>query len=135
MYANRTTSERIEVLKPNEIFVFGSNEGGFHNGGAAKLALDKFGAIYGKSFGFQGQSFAIPTMDSEFNPLPLYDIQCYVNLFVDYAKCWNNSIFLVTSIGCGIAGFSPEEIAPMFKNCLNLKNVFLPELFWEILEK
>jgi hypothetical protein len=132
----RTTPERIEVLKPNEIFVFGSNLGGFHNGGAAKIAMEKFGAIYGKSFGFQRQqSFAIPTMDSEFNPLPLDEIQSYVNLFITYVKGWTKYHFLVTPIGCGIAGYKPEEIAPMFSPCLKLKNISLPKSFWEVLEK
>lgn len=118
----------IDKLEDNQIFVFGSNQSGIHGAGAAKQALKKFGAIYGQGFGFQGKSFAIPTKDHYIQTLPLYLIDYFVDRFLQIAKVHkNNYEFLVTEIGCGLAGYKVEDIAPMFKDAPN--NVLLPESF------
>ena len=95
------TSENITHLKPNEVFVFGSNRQGYHGGGAARVALDKFGAVWGKGIGLQGQSYAIPTMDGGVD-----SIKPYIDDFIEYARQHKELRFLVTRIGCGIAGYS-----------------------------
>ena len=115
------TPELIEELKQNEIFVFGSNLAGRHNGGAARTARKKFGAIQGQGVGLQGQSYAIPTMHGG-----VEDIQPYVDEFINFAKINNNLHFYVTKIGCGIAGFKIEEIAPLFSKCIDMDNASLP---------
>lgn len=115
------TPELIEELKLNEVFVFGSNLAGRHNGGAARTARKKFGAIQGQGVGLQGQSYAIPTMHGG-----VEDIQPYVDEFINFAKNNNNLHFYVTKIGCGIAGFKIEEIAPLFSKCIDMNNVSLP---------
>lgn len=105
------------------IFVFGSNEGGYHGAGAAKFALERKGAILYTPFGLQGQSFAIPTKDASIrNTLPLDDIRGYVNTFLVMAADKHKDLqFQVTRIGCGLAGLRDDEIAPMFthapENC------------------
>lgn len=125
----RVTPENIQSLKPNEIFVFGSNGLGRHDGGAANIAFNKFGAIYGQSYGLQGRSFGINTMDT------VSEMTTQINRFIEETECWYNMIFLVTEIGCGIAGYTPKEIAPLFKNAVDLENIYLPESFWKILNK
>jgi len=97
-------------------------------GGAARVALNKFGAIWGQGVGLQGQSYAIPTMQGG-----VETIAPYVYEFIDFAKQHHDKFFYVTRIGCGIAGFRDEEIAPLFKMVLNLNNVCLPETFVKIL--
>ncbi len=123
----KTSSQKITKLKENEVFVFGSNKEGNHAGGAAKLAADKFGAINGHGEGIQGQSYAIPTMDG------LEETFKAVNRFIIYAKANADKLFLVTEIGCGIAGFKPEQIAPFFAGAIFLDNVHLPESFCKAL--
>ena len=131
----RVTPENITELKDNEIFVFGSNEAGIHGAGAARLALEKFGAIDGLGFGMTGvsHSFAIPTKDWHIRTLPLDVIEFYVNRFIDFAKNSPYLHFLVTQIGCGLAGYKPEQIAPLFRRCLLFKNVSLPQSFIDVL--
>ena len=109
------------------MFVFGSNALGMHHGGAARVAYNEFGAEWGNGEGLQGQSYAIPTMEGE------HSTMLAVNRFTDYAKEHPELKFLVTPIGCGIAGYSPEEIAPMFKEAAALENVYLPISFWKVL--
>jgi len=121
------TPERITELKPNEIFVFGSNLAGAHGGGAALLAYRKFGAIWGQGVGLQGQSYGIPTMQGG-----VETIKPYVDEFIQFAKQHPEYKFLVTKIGCGIAGFTEEEIAPMFYQAIDCKNVLLPKEFDDI---
>lgn len=130
MNKERIASEKIEQLKENEIFVFGSNLHGLHAGGAARIAYNKFGAIWGCGFGLQGKSFAIPTMFDE-----VRRIQPYIDEFIIFAEEHPEYKFLVTRIGCGIAGFKDEEIAPLFFRAKDLENVALPECWWEILLK
>lgn len=114
----------ITELKENEIFVFGSNLEGMHGGGAARLAYNKFGAIWGQGVGLQGQSYGIPTMHGGVEA-----IKPYVDEFIEFAKSHPELTFLVTRIGCGIAGFRDEEIAPLFKECIEIDNVILPISF------
>ncbi|MBO7481919.1 MAG: hypothetical protein J6T63_07410 [Bacteroidales bacterium] len=120
----RYTPDFIRSLEPNEIFVFGSNLAGAHGGGAARIAMDKFGAVWGQGVGLQGQTYAIPTMQGG-----VETIKPYVDEFIEFAKMHPEYKFLVTRIGCGIAGFTDEEIAPLFKDALSLENVRLPKSF------
>ncbi len=121
MEQKRTTPEFITSLEPNEIFVFGSNLKGMHGGGAAYIAYRKFGAIMGQGVGLQGQSYAIPTMQGG-----VETIRPYVDEFIEFAKQHPELTFLVTRIGCGIAGFTDEEIAPLFEAAHEVENVVLP---------
>ena len=122
------TPEFITELGANDIFVFGSNLAGAHAGGAARLANLKFGAKWGQGVGLQGNSNAIPTMQGG-----VETIKPYVEEFVQFAKDNPQLTFYVTKIGCGIAGFSEEEIAPLFKEALSIHNIKLPEDFVNIL--
>lgn len=116
-------------LKPNEIFVFGSNLAGAHGGGAARLAYERFGAIWGQGVGLQGQSYAIPTMQGG-----IETIKPYVDEFIRFAKQHPEQKFLVTKIGCGIAGFKVDEIAPLFYHAIDSENIVLPKEFDDIVQ-
>jgi len=129
MYNREYTPERITELKENEIFVFGSNLAGSHGGGAALLAYRKFGAIWGQGVGLQGQSYGIPTMQGG-----VETIKPYVDEFIEFAKQHQEFKFLVTRIGCGIAGFTSYEIAPMFDDAIDVENVILPKDFVEVMQ-
>lgn len=122
------TPENIMELGPDDIFVFGSNLAGHHAGGAARVARRRFGAIEGQGVGMQGQSYAIPTMQGG-----VETIKPYVDDFIEVARECDQNTFYVTRIGCGIAGFTDEEIAPLFRDALDLYNVRLPESFVRIL--
>ena len=124
-FSDRITPEFIKKLKPNEIFVFGSNLAGAHAGGAARIAVEQFGAIMGQGVGLQGQSYAIPTMQGGVST-----IMPYVDEFIRFADMHPELTFLVTKIGCGIAGFTPAEIAPLFAGAVNVGNIHLPQDFW-----
>ena len=126
----RITPNHITELKPNEIFVFGSNLQGYHGGGAARLAMNQWGAVWGQGTGLQGQTYAIPTMQGSIGT-----IRPYIDQFIKFAQNDPERTFLVTEIGCGIAGFRPADIAPLFKNAINIPNIWLPQRFWEILQK
>lgn len=116
----------IVELEPNEVFVFGSNGMGLHGGGAAATAFRRFGAIVGQSEGLMGQSYGINTMDGD-------DIMFeQIDRFKKFAASRPDLTFLLTEIGCGIAGYAPNEIAPYFKDCSD--NVILPRSFKEALE-
>lgn len=121
----RISPEYIKELNENEIFVFGSNLDGLHGGGAARIAYDKFGAIWGQGVGLQGQSYGIPTMHGGVDV-----IKPYVDEFINFAKSHPKFKFLVTRIGCGIAGFNDKEIAPLFKDAIEIENIYLPESFY-----
>lgn len=136
----RITPENITELQRNEVFVFGSNEAGIHGAGAAKLAHEKFKIPFTKGFGFSNwnnklHTFAIPTKDWNISRLDLPIIQFYVWRFIALARNRQDLKFLVTEIGCGLAGYTPEEIAPMFREAVNLENVYLPQKFWNVLNK
>ena len=124
----RVTPENITSLGYGEIFVFGSNVGGFHDGGAAVQACRHFGAVYGNPEGPQGQCYAIPTVGNT-----IVDIYAKVVDFIHYAMAHPDLTFLVTPIGCGIAGYHPREIAPMFARARNVNNIHLPASFWQYL--
>lgn len=127
---SRITPDNIKVLKQNEIFVFGSNQSGRHGKGAAKNAL-KWGAVYWQAEGLQGRTYGIPTKNRTIRrTLTINEIKPYVDRFVDFAKENPNLIFLVTEIGCGLAGHKHKNIAPLFIDCVELENVHLPEKFW-----
>lgn len=129
MYNREYTSERINRLEPNEIFVFGSNLAGAHGGGAARIALNRFGAVWGQGVGLQGQSYAIPTMQGG-----VETIKPYVDEFIGFARQHPELKLLVTRIGCGIAGFRDEEIAPLFTDAIEVENVILPKEFVEAIK-
>ncbi len=126
----RFTPERIENLRHGEIFVFGSNLQGAHCGGAARIAVNKFGAVWGQGVGLQGQSYAIPTMHGGVGV-----IKPYVDEFIAFAKAHKELTFLVTRIGCGIAGFKDCEIAPLFADALSVDNIILPQQFFSELSR
>lgn len=130
MKEKRISPRWINSLEKNEVFVFGSNLQGMHGGGAAHVAHERFGAIWGQGTGLQGQSYAIPTMHGGVDV-----IAPYVNDFIAFAKEHPELKFLVTEIGCGIAGFKASEMAPLFKEALEIEDIYLPERFVEELEK
>ena len=121
---DRITPGYITALNDNEIFVFGSNLKGNHGGGAARTAYRKFGAVMGQGTGLQGQSYGIPTVHGG-----VAEIQPYVEEFIRFAEAHPALKFLVTRVGCGIAGFRDDEIAPLFQHAIKLKNVWLPKNF------
>jgi len=125
---NRIAPKQIIELSDNEIFVFGSNLLGHHDGGAAKMAM-KWGAVWGQGAGLQGQTYAIPTMHGGVN-----EIKPYVDDFIVFAKSHPEKKFLVTEIGCGIAGFKPEQIAPLFEKAKTVQNIYLPKRFIDIIQ-
>lgn len=124
----RVTPDMITKLDRNSCFVFGSNLQGQHGGGAARIAYEKFGAVWGKGVGPAGLTYAIPTMHG-----PVETIKPYVDDFIAYAKLHPETRFLVTRIGCGIAGFTETEIAPLFSEATKIPNICLPEGFWKYL--
>ena len=126
-YGPRVTPDNISTLNAGEIFVFGSNIRGYHAGGAAAAAMHHFGAIWGQGEGLQGQSYAIPTMEG------IASLTGAVERFTKFAAEHPELRFLVTRIGCGIAGYTPSTIAPLFRDCIMLENVTLPADFWQIL--
>ena len=121
----RVTPETIDRLGANEVFVFGSNAAGRHYGGAARVAVNKFGAIMGQGHGMQGKSYAIDSMSG------IPNMEKDITDFCAYAQEHPEKHFLVTRIGCGIAGYKDEEIAPLFACCKDLANVSLPASFWK----
>ena len=128
MTTQRITPNHISQLAANEIFVFGSNLDGHHYGGAARIAEEKFGAIFGQGVGLQGQSYAIPTMHGGVDV-----IKPYVDEFIEFAKQHPELTFLVTRIGCGIAGFKDSEIAPLFEGAVGIENIALPQSFMDVI--
>lgn len=120
------------MTEARTIFVFGSNLAGRHGKGAALCAVQQHGAIYGQGVGLQGDSYAIPTKDRSIHPLPLYVIRHYVQMFLDFAQKHPTWVFNVTAVGCGLAGYSPSDIAPFFAGAP--ANCHLPEEFKAVLE-
>lgn len=125
----RITPQQITELKPNEIFVFGSNMSGRHGKGAARTAM-KWGAVYGQASGLQGRTYGIPTKNASItNALKIEKIKKFVDEFIEFAKQNPELTFLVTEIGCGLAGFSHKDIAPLFHEARNVENIYLPKAF------
>lgn len=122
----------IEQLPDDQVFVFGSNLAGNHRKGAAKTALDKFGAMQGVGRGWSGQSFAIPTQNEHLQPMPLHQVEHYINDFKIYTQNHPKQTYFVTAVGCGSTGFPVQDIAPMFKGISD--NVILPIRFKAFLE-
>ena len=122
--SKRITPPYITSLEDNETFVFGSNSAGIHDGGASECALESFGAIMGQAYGPQGRSYAIPTDGPE-----LQEIAVSIRGFISYAKNNPEQLFLVTAIGCGSAGHSVREIAPLFLDAVPITNICLPAEF------
>ena len=125
---DRFTPEFINELQPGEIFVFGSNLRGMHAGGAARVANLKFGAEWGVGVGLTGQCYAIPTMQGG-----VETIKPYTDQFIAFVAEHPELTFLVTRIGCGIAGFTDAQIAPLFADAVDAPNVVLPESFVKII--
>lgn len=131
--AAELTSSQLERIKQmmetpdlsHEIFVFGSNLAGIHGAGSAEAALKKHGAIWGVGVGLQGNSYAIPTKDKELQSLPLLKIRDYVAVFLTFASINPQMTFNVVKIGCGLAGFTEQQMAPLFAGAPS--NVNLPE--------
>lgn len=128
------TPENITSLLPDQVFVFGANEKGIHGAGAAKTAL-RWGAEMGK-YGAMGNTYGIPTKDIKIETLPINKISGYVIDFLKYAIANKDKEFLVTKIGCGLAGYKEEEIAPLFQGVIDhkIENVLLPESFYKHLK-
>jgi hypothetical protein len=122
----RTAPDRITSLEPNEIFVFGSNDQGFHAGGAAHTAVEQFGAIWGQTRGLQGQSYAIITVGEG---VSVESIRAEVQDFFAFARANPELTFLMTRIGSGIAGFPEEQMRALFGSDTP-DNVLLPAS-WE----
>lgn len=123
----RIASDRIAELGENEIFVFGSNIQGAHGGGAAWYAHKAFGAEWGVGEGLTGRTYALPTMEGEAS------LKNAVDHFIACAKQHPELTFLVTAVGCGIAGYTPQQVAPLFKEAAQLENVYLPKVFTQII--
>ena len=127
-FTHRITPDIVSELAEGEVFVFGSNLQGWHGGGAARAAYNKLGAVWGQGTGLQGRSYAIPTMQGG-----VETIEPYVDTFIEFAKTHPEMRFLVTRIGCGIAGFKDSEIAPLFEKAVPVENICLPKEFWQLL--
>ena len=132
----RITPKYIKYLKDNEIFTFGSNREGRHGKGAALIAKNKFGAIYGQSTGLQGQSYAIITKElrNNYDPVTIDEIKDGIDNFILFAKDNKDLTFYVVELGCNLAYFTVEEISPLFKKAVNLRNVYLPQRFLDNLQ-
>jgi hypothetical protein len=129
----RVTEDRIIKLNPNEIFVFGSNTSGRHSKGAARTAMG-WGAKFGQAEGLQGRTYGIPTVNASVTQkLSLEKIAKYVDTFIEFAISNPSLTFLVTEIGCGLAGHIVNNIAPLFKKAIEIDNIHLPKKFWRIL--
>ncbi|WP_306232161.1 A1S_2505 family phage non-structural protein [Agrococcus beijingensis] len=121
-----TSPARIEALEPHQVFVFGSNASGMHGGGAARIAQERFGAVWGEGHGLHGQSYAIDTMSG------MSVMAEEAATFLAFAAAHPELEFLVTEIGCGIAGFTPEQVAPLLRGAGD--NVLLPARFAAVLD-
>ena len=126
----RVTPGWIDEMDENEVFVFGSNTRGIHDGRASFTAVQYFGAIVGQAEGIQGHSYAIPT-----DGTTLEELHNAVLRFIVFAKAHPNLTFLVTEIGCGTAGYHPMEIGPLFNDAVSVPNIYLPKMFWKYLAK
>ena len=130
----RVTPEKITSIQDGEVFVFGSNQSGRHGAGAARLALS-WGAKWGQSGGLQGKTYGIPTKNASITKtLAVRVIKTYVDEFIEFAKNHTDLKFYVTEIGCGLAGYTPKDIAPLFIEAINVENIYLPERFWKFLK-
>lgn len=127
------TYHKDGTADPTSIFVFGSNLSGWHGAGAAKVAKESFGAKIGIGVGFCGQSYAVPTKNYVVDTMPIEEIKPFIRQFVHVTNSQPDLRFFVTRIGCGLAGFTDDQIAPLFKEC-NTWNCSMPEPWKEYLE-
>lgn len=126
---NKTSPDIITELPSGSIFVFGSNIGGRHGKGAAAKAMT-WGAKWGQASGLQGRTYGIPTKDASVRrTLSVDEIRPFVDEFIDFAKSRPDLVFLVTEIGCGLAGYKPKDIAPLFEKAIGVLNIHLPKRF------
>lgn len=123
----RVASDNIAELGKDEVFVFGSNVQGMHGGGAAWFAHKNFGAEWGVGEGLTGRTYALPTMEGDAS------LRHAVEHFTECARQHSELTFLVTAVGCGIAGYTPAEVAPLFREAAKLPNVYLPQVFWNVI--
>lgn len=121
------TPENITKLKPNQVFVFGSNLAGRHGAGAALTAKKLFGAVQGKGSGLHGQSYALPTKTSDLRQIPMKTLAVFIEQFIQFAIEHPELEFLVTKVGCGLAGHTTMDVGPLFHDMP--KNVVLPKEF------
>ncbi len=127
---DRTTNEIIKSIGATEVFCFGSNLSGRHGKGAAKTALG-WGAKWGQAAGLQGRTYGIPTKDASIRrTLTIDEIKPFVDDFIEFAKVNPELTFFVTEIGCGLAGYKPKDIAPLFVEAIEVENIHLPSRFW-----
>lgn len=131
----RITPENITRLETNQVFVYGSNLAGVHGAGAARSAHRSFGATWGRCHGLDNNTYGIPTKDANLKVLPLDRIKKYVDNFVNDCKINVDRQFFVTAVGTGLAGYTPKDIAPLFEQARDLKNIYLPQEFWEVLDE
>lgn len=127
--------EDITKLEPNQIFVFGSNQAGRHGRGAAKTALNKFGARYGVGRGIEGNSYALPTKDFEIQTLSLPEIEEEIRIYLETATWYPELQFFTTLIGCGLACYEPKDIGKLFAKFQIPPNVILPREFWDAIDE
>ena len=126
---HRVAPDYINFLKSEDIFVFGSNKDGQHYGGAANFAHTHFGAEWGVGEGITGKCYALPTMEGA------ESFEAAVQRFTEWVEQDPNHNYLVSAVGCGIAGYEPSDVAPMFLEAAALPNVYLPQCFWDELDK
>lgn len=117
----------INKLQPNEIIVVGTNENGFHYGGAAKQAFDDFGLKWGVGEGLSGQSYAFPTLNKEMEQRSEEELLNSIRILINNCEYYNNKTFILTSVGTGIAGFSIDYVKGLFNQFTLPNNLTLPE--------
>lgn len=118
----------ITALASNERFVFGSNLAGRHGAGAARQAMDDFGAEYGVGEGLTGSAYAFPTLDEHFQKVPLRSLVASRDRLYATAAQHPELTFLLTKVGCGLAGFEESTMRALF--CAPVArpaNIILPE--------
>lgn len=130
----RITPEIITHPSQDENVLIGTNEAGIHGAGIARAAMN-WGARMGQGFGPMSNCFGLPTKDWQIQTLPLEEIERYVKRYLAWTKLQRNFKwkYMITPIGCGLAGYEPVDIAPMFEECLNNRKFWLPKSFIEVI--
>jgi hypothetical protein len=125
----KTHNGFITELSENEVFVFGSNLSGIHGKGAAKTAK-KWGAKNGEGEGLFGKTYALPTVKEKIRgTLSLSKIAHHIEVFGECVRANPDKVFLVTEVGCGLAGLKVEDVAPLFKGLAKEPNIVFPQSF------
>lgn len=128
----RITPENLTELSSRQRVSIGTNESGIHGAGIAQYAFDNWGLVWGQGFGPSGMCFGVPTKDWRIGKLDLGVIDSYISRYIQWMKATKYN-HLVTKVGCGLAGYTPNQIAPMFAECINMTNVWLPEEFIKVI--